>query len=378
MNIFRLFPLLIFIFALLRFVLPLGIGKAWKAVIALILLAISQQRFLLGIIFPSIAMTELPSGIIVFNGFLFSIVALLTVFVALRDVFGLIFLLCRRKPPSFLFSSGRLALALFGASVFLSIFGVWQGIRVPDVRRLEITLRNLPPGLDGLTIVQLTDTHINRVFSEEWTRTVVEKTNALDPDIVLITGDTVDGAPERRFTDVTPLGELKARIGVFGAPGNHDYSYYVDWMHIFNELGIQMLLNEHVVITHNGNSLALIGITDIAAAWRGYPMPDIEAALSGIPDSVTRILMSHRPENARENADAGVDLQVSGHTHGGQLYGLSFIVKRANKGFVSGLYNVGNMRLYVSNGAGLWAGFPVRIGRPSEITYIILRTPPDD
>ena len=373
MNIFRLFPLLIFIFALLRFVLPLGIGKAWKVVIALILLAISQQRFLSGTFFPSTAMTELPSGLIVFNGLLLAIVALLAMFVILRDIFGLIFMLCRRKYPSFLFSSKRLALALCVASVLLSAFGVWRGVRVPDVRRLEITLRNLPPGLDGLTIVQLTDTHINSVFPEKWTRAVVEKTNALKPDMVLITGDNVDGAPERRFTDVAPLGELKARIGVFGAPGNHDYSFFVDWMSIFKKLGIRMLLNEHVVITRNGDSLALIGITDIAAARRGYPMPDIEAALSGVPAGVPRILMSHRPDNARENADAGVDLQVSGHTHGGLIYGLSFIVKYANKGFVSGLYNVGNMRLYVSNGAGLWTGFPVRIGRPSEISQIVLK-----
>jgi len=373
MSVFRIFPWIVFLFILLRFVLPLKIGNIWKAVIAITLLTISQQRVIDRIIFQTMAASEFPHGVIVLQGLLLSVIVLLTVFVLLRDIFGLAFRLIRKKSPSFIFSSGRLALGLCGAAVILSAIGVWQGVRVPDVRKREIAINNLPPGLDGITIVQLTDLHATRLFSEKWIRATVDKVNALEPDLVLITGDIVDGTPERRFKDVSPLGDLKAGAGVFGVPGNHEYfSDYEGWLGIFKELGIRMLLNEHTVITRNGSSLVLLGITDQAAVRRGAQMPDLSAALSGSPEGAVRILLSHRPDNARESAKAGVDLQLSGHTHGGQIIGLDLIVKYANKGFVSGLYNVGNTQLYVSNGTGLWTRFPVRLGRPSEITQIVL------
>jgi predicted MPP superfamily phosphohydrolase len=374
MNIFRLYPWILFLFTLIRFVLPLKIGVRWKAVIAVILLAISQQRFISRTVFQTMASTELPYGVIIIQGFLLSIIALLTVFVLFRDIAGLTFRLCRQKRCSPLSSSGRLAIWLCAIAVLLSAVGIWRGVRVPDVRKQEIVINNLPAGLDGFTIVQLTDLHVTRLFSEKWVRAVVDKANALEPDLILITGDIVDGTLERRFTDAAPLGELKSGFGVFGVPGNHDYSSdYEGWMNAFKKLGIRILLNEHAVITHGDSSLALIGIPDKAAVRRGRAAPDIEAALSGAPEGVTKILMSHQADNARENASAGIDLQLSGHTHGGQIIGLHFIVKYANKGFASGLYEVGNMRLYVSNGTGLWTGFPVRLGRSSEITHITLK-----
>jgi predicted MPP superfamily phosphohydrolase len=134
-----------------------------------------------------------------------------------------------------------------------------------------------------------------------------------------------------------------------------------------------MLLNEHCVLASNGYSLALGGVTDAAASRINAPGPDIGAALSGVPEGMTKILMSHRPDNAKESARAGVDLQLSGHTHGGQVVGFHFIVKFANDGYYSGLYSVDNMWLYVSNGTGVWTGFPVRLGKPPEITRLVLR-----
>ena len=364
MSLFRTFPWIIFFFLLLRFALPLRIEMIWKALIAAILLAITQQRAIDEIILRAMGWTEFPYGAVVLQGLLLAVTVLLTVFVLLRDFFGLALWLYRKKYPSFIFSSWRLALVFCGAALILSAVGVWQGVRVPDVRKREITINNLPPGLDGLTIVQLTDLHAARLFSEKWIRAAVDKVNALEPDLVLITGDIVDGRPERRLGDASPLVELRAKAGVFGVPGNHDYfSDYARWQGIFKELGIHMLLNEHAVITHNDSPLVLLGITDRAAARLGAPMPDLSAALSGAPEGATRILLSHRPDNARESAKAGVDLQLSGHTHGGQIIGLDLIVKYANKGFVSGLYEVGNMRLYVSNGTGLWTRFPVRLVR---------------
>jgi len=371
---FRVFPLIIFLFAILRFVLPLKIGKWWKAAITVAILAISLQRVIDRIIFQSTPLAEFPYGVVVLQGLLLSVIVFLATFVILRDIFGLAFWLWRKKSPSFIFSSGRLALGLCALALIFSVIGVWQGVRVPDVRKREITINNLPPGLDGFTIAQLTDLHVTRLFSEKWVRAVVDKTNALKPNLVLITGDIVDGSPEMRLADVLPLSDLNADHGIFGVPGNHDYYSGFDvWMDIFKELGIRMLLNEHAVITHNDSSLVLAGTTDEAAARRGAQIPDLSAALSGAPAGATKILMSHRPSNARESAEAGVDLQLSGHTHGGQIIGLHLIVKFTNEGFVSGLYEVGNTRLYVSNGTGLWTRFPVRFGRPSEITQIVLK-----
>lgn len=374
MSMFRLLPFVISLFIIFRFVLPLRMGKCWKALITIALLAISQQRLIDKIIFQATALRELPFAAIILHGLLLSVILLLTIFVILRDIFGLAFRLWRKKSPSFIFSSGRLALGLCGLALILSVIGIWRGVRVPDVRKQEITINNLPPSLDGFTIVQLSDLHVTRLFSEKWVRAVVDKANALRPGLLLITGDIVDGDPEKRFGDVCPLSELKADYGVFGVPGNHEYySGYEVWMGVFEGMGIRMLLNEHAVITHNDSDLVLLGITDEAAARRGLLMPDLSAALSGAPRGAVKILMSHRPGNARESAAAGIDLQLSGHTHGGQIIGIHLILKLVNNGFVSGLYEVGNMQLYVSNGTGLWTGFPIRFGRPSEITRIVLR-----
>jgi predicted MPP superfamily phosphohydrolase len=370
MSIFRIFPLIPFIYALLRFVLPLKVGKRWKALIGVALLAVALQRVIGRYIFPG----ETPTAAIAVQGALLAALILLMLFVLLRDVLGIALWIWRRKYPSNLFSSVRTASWMCGAALLLSILGVWQGVRVPGVKTREIAIANLPDGLDGFKIAMLTDTHIGGIFSENWTRRVVERVNAIEPDLILITGDIVDGYGERRVADVMPLGGLKAVHGVYGAPGNHDnLSGPRSWAGLFSELGVQMLQNEHVVITHNGSPLVIAGVTDSRWGWRGEAPPDLAAALSGAPSDATVILMAHQPRDAREHAKAGVDLQLSGHTHGGQVIGIHYIVKAANNGFVSGLYRIGDMQLYVSNGTGLWTGFPVRLGFPSEITEIVLR-----
>jgi predicted MPP superfamily phosphohydrolase len=166
------------------------------------------------------------------------------------------------------------------------------------------------------------------------------------------------------------LGGLKAALGVFGVPGNHDnFSGQSGWIGIFDEMGIRILMNENVAMVRGGSALVLTGVTDIR---RGEPPPDVVAALLGAEEGSMKILMSHQPGGAMENAKAGISLQLSGHTHGGQILGLHLIAKFANRGFISGLYDVEGMKLYVGNGAGLWTGFPVRLGVPSEIAKIVL------
>ncbi len=204
---------------------------------------------------------------------------------------------------------------------------------------------------------------------------VVAKTNALDADLIVLTGDLADGTPEARADDVRPLGDLRARDGVLAIPGNHEYyADYQRWMAVYRALGLNMLENAHVVIQRGDAALAVAGITDRQATSFGQPRPDLDKALEGLAPGMPVILLAHRPAGAAQHAQAGVALQVSGHTHGGQILGAHLLTQWANEGFVSGLYTVGGMQMYVSNGTGLWNGLAIRLGRPSEITRIVLRT----
>jgi len=376
MIIWRLFPLAIVLFALLRFVVPLKIGKWWKVAMGGLVLAMPLQRLLISFFYRGLAPSETPAWAILLQGIFLSAVVLLAALVILRDIALVVLWACRKKIAWFHASSARLALGMFGAALLLSCYGAWQAARVPSIRHVEITIPNLPPELDGLAIVQLTDLHATKLFDEKWMQAVVERTNELNPDLVLLTGDIVDGSPRARQGDVAPLAELRAKLGVFGAPGNHDnFSGQSGWIGIFKEMGIAILINEHVEFTIGGSKLVLAGLADRSYLWRGGPPPDLAAALEGTPKGAPIILMAHQPGGASENAEAGVSLQLSGHTHGGQVMGLKMIVKAANDGYVSGLYDVDGMKLYVCNGAGLWTGLPVRLGVPSEIAHLVLRTP---
>jgi predicted MPP superfamily phosphohydrolase len=328
--------------------------------------------------FGSLASAEMPFAVVAVLGWLFGTLILLFVFLWLKDVGTLLCFALGKLTgfrPAWPVAAIHWSTALAATALILSAVGVWQAVRVPDVRRVEMTLDRLPAELDGFTLVQLTDLHASRLLHGEWQRGVVDKANALDADLILITGDLVDGTPANRAADVAPWRDLKARQGVLAIPGNHEYySDYMAWMAAFPKLGVRMLRNEHVVIEKNGRALVVAGTTDENAARFGLPMPDVAAALAGAPKDAFVLLMAHRPKSAAKNAEAGVDLQLSGHTHGGQIAGLHFVVQAVNGGFVSGLYRVGAMQLYVSNGTGLWSGYPVRIGRPSEITRIVLRS----
>ncbi|WP_202210555.1 metallophosphoesterase [Pseudomonas paraversuta] len=373
---FHLITASIALYVIWRFVRPLSVGRAGKIGLGVLLLLIAEHHLVTRTFFGSMASPEVPGQVLVVLGWAFASLILLALLLLIRDLLGIVVWALRGRTGRVLLGGSRLGIALGLISTGLSAVGVWQAIRVPDVKTMEIVLPRLPAELDGLRIVQLTDLHASRLLQAPWLQAVVDKTNALKPDLILITGDLVDGSPRARVDDVQPLKDLRARYGVFAIPGNHEYYVdYVHWLPAFEHLGLHMLLNEHVLITHNGRDLVLAGVTDKAAQPFKLPEPDIIKALKGAPAGDPVILLSHRPGGALLNAGQGVDLQLSGHTHGGQILGPHLIAKWANEGFVSGLYAVAGMQLYVSNGTGLWNGFPVRLGRPSEITEIVLRAP---
>jgi len=373
----HLFSAIVSIYVIARLVWPLPRSRKGKVLASLVVFVlISQHHLFTSLFFGTLASPEIPGGLIMFFGWMYGAFLLAGAFCLIRDI-GVFLLFVLRKfgfPAGNLLSGKKVSYFICVAALVLSASGVWQAVLVPDVTRLEIYLEDLPEEFEGLSIVQLTDIHASRLLEAGWVEQVVAKANALEPDLILLTGDMVDGLVVNRSNDVAPLGDLKAGLGVYSIPGNHEYySEYNAWINKFAELRLNMLFNEHVIISRNGAELVLAGTTDRVAERFELPLPDVSAALAGIPENRIVILMAHQPIGARENAAAGVDLQLSGHTHGGQIIGLRILSQWVNDGFISGLYQVGGMQLYVSNGAGLWNGLPVRIGVPSEITEIILR-----
>ena len=371
-----IFGALLAVYVFCRAILPLRLKWGWKALLA-VLLAVAAFKFHLLYLFggPMFFSPVLPEGVLLAAAWLFSALFLFFFLLLAVDVARLLYLLvlfCLRKKRTerFRIIGNRVNLALLVFAAVLATVGMVGGTGVPRVKEETVAVNHLPEGADGLTVAVLADLHVDGITRADRIRKIVERTNALNPDIVIIAGDFVDGTVPVHGDDLRPLADLKAGYGVFGVPGNHEYySGYEEWMEFLPTLGIRMLHNEHV----QTGGVVLAGVTDPVAGIMGKEEPDIRKALAGAPEKGVRILASHQPRLAPEAAAHGVDLQVSGHTHGGMIAGIDRLVARFNEGFVSGLYTVGNMKLYVSNGAGIWNGFPIRIGVPSEIVLIRLR-----
>ena len=275
-----------------------------------------------------------------------------------------------------------LSAALLALSLGLASFGCFSALRVPPVTPEEIVVPGLPAAWDGLTVAHLSDLHVGRTFPGTWLADVVAAVNAARPDLIVITGDLLDGSASHHLGELHPLHDLKAPLGVYACPGNHEYySVPRHWPTIFSSLGVEILENEHVILRRNGAELILAGITDDLAEQTDLPRPDIRQALQGTSPALPLLLLSHRPAHVRELRALdrpGATLQLSGHTHGGQLFGLNLLVKYLNKGYLSGPYALDAVRLYVSPGTALSASHPFRLGAAaSRIPLLILRAPRD-
>lgn len=242
-----------------------------------------------------------------------------------------------------------------------------------EIVTVEIPIKRLPKGLDGFSIVQLTDLHVGVTIDAEFVRRVVERANAQKPDMIVLTGDIVDGSVDSLREDAAPLGDLRAPHGVFGVTGNHEYYSGADaWIAELTSRGVRYLRNEHVTITRGADSFDLAGIDDHSAhRWKGHG-PDLDKALAGRDPSRALVLLAHQPRQVRVACERDVDLQLSGHTHGGQVWPWHYIVKIQQGGLLGGLYYEKDTALYVSRGCGYF-GPPVRVGAPLEISKIVLR-----
>jgi predicted MPP superfamily phosphohydrolase len=358
------------LYVLARFVWPLPWTPGGKIALAIIVLIASQYHLWSRLSSGSVFSPEFPRALVLLFNWAFGAIVLLAAMQIALDVTALIMRLVRGGGA--IPDTARYTVAT--AAMLLSAIGVYQATRVPPLKDVEIAIPGLPPQFDGYRLLQLTDLHISRLFAREWTQAVVEQSNALGADLIVVTGDLIDGSFVARRADVAPLRELRAKDGVWVIPGNHEYFFgYEEWMLQYANLGMQALANDHTVLKRDGGSLVLAGVTDLSAPRSSYPAPDLSAALEGAPSGTPIILLDHQPRNALQASARGVALQLSGHTHGGMIPGLDRLVARANNGFVSGRYQVGGMTLYVNNGTALWPGFALRLGRSSELTRITLR-----
>lgn len=254
----------------------------------------------------------------------------------------------------------------------LAAYGVAVARGDARIERVTVRLGKLPEALRGLTIAQLTDVHVGPTIDKTFIERVVAQTNALSPDVIVITGDLVDGSVEELREHVAPLARLRAKHGVFFVTGNHEYYSGVDeWIAELERLGIRVLRNERVAIGEGDAVIDLAGVDDWSSArfGRGHG-PSLDAALAGRDPTREVILLAHQPKQAHEAQKRGVGLQLSGHTHGGQIFPWGLFVK-IDQPFIAGLDRLGDFQIYTSRGTGYW-GPPMRVGAPPEIALLTL------
>ena len=276
-------------------------------------------------------------------------------------------------PSRRLFLARTLAVGAGAVAVGTAGTGVVLANSAPVVRRVPIRIPRLDPALAGLRVVTFSDGHLSSTYGGRRFERLVETVNAQRPDVVAIVGDLVDGEVSELREDVAPLADLVSDQGVYFVTGNHEY--FVDtgqWLRHLSTLGVDVLRNERVSIGRGGATVDLAGIDDRTAAASGLPGhgADLDAALDGRDDAVPVVLLAHQPVQVEQARAAGVDLQLSGHTHGGQLWPFDYAVL-LDQPAVEGWSQQGDTQLYVTSGAGYW-GPPMRVGARPEVTVIEL------
>ena len=270
-------------------------------------------------------------------------------------------------------TSGRIvAICVLALVSGILVLG-YRSARNVEVTQIDITLDKLPLENNDFSIVQISDVHLGTVVGKERLVGIVDKVNALDPDLVLITGDLVDENVAKLEDMVEPLSNIQSHRGVFGVTGNHEFYAGVDEaVRFMEQAGVCVLRNRYVTID---SILNLVGVDDITGQRQfGTRNPSLEAIMKGMDRSLPTILMNHTPVNLEEAEAAGIDLQLSGHTHKGQLFPLNFVTDAVYT-VHSGYARLGRMQIYVSNGVGTW-GPPIRVGAPPEIVQIKLKSTP--
>lgn len=369
LNPFMLVPALVCLYEILSLIMPLKI-PTWAKILSILVMLSGLAKFIFRRTETGMDSLNMSYYVMLATSVVFNFIVIAVFLLIIKDVFFLLWKIFSRSP----FPAHNASLFVFSIALVSTLYGTYEGLRVPDINAHTVNVKGLGQDLDGLRVALLVDIHADPLTNSAAVQRIVDKTNALSPDVILIPGDYVDGRVPNRRKDLEPLKNLRARFGVFGSTGNHEYYFdYHGWMKVFPELGIRMLMNEHVVLESGDAKIVVAGSPDPTGAMMGIEERSVAKALEGRPEGVPVILMDHQPRNAGENAKLGVTLQLSGHTHGGQMPVIYTLTKRANRGYVRGWYDVEGMRLYVSPGTSQWNGFACRLFDPSEITLFTLR-----
>jgi len=251
-------------------------------------------------------------------------------------------------------------------------YGFWRAFEPPELTELTVRIPGLPPRLSGMTIVHLTDIHVGAWVDREFTEALAAEVSKLKPDLIAITGDLVDGRPQTLAASVAPIATVPTRFGTFFAHGNHEfYSGAGPWTRALEGMGVQVLRNRAVSVGEGADLVDIVGVDDWSARARGFQGGyDLDQALRGRGDRPA-VLLAHQPRGFESAAAKGIALQLSGHTHGGQLFPWTLLVRAAFHPYFAGRYDHAGSTLFVSRGCGFW-GPPVRIGAPPELARITL------
>lgn len=372
MHVLHIQSVIIFLYAVFSLIVLLKIN--WKAKALIIAaVAVCEFKFAIYTMFGGRFDPDLPRCVVMPIETGSAVIMLAVMMAIVKDAIGLTSFLLRKvckvhvhKIPHHPVNVVILAIAMVGG-----VTGIAYQFKTPDVYTSEVEIKGLEIPDEELRLVQISDIHIGPILKRGFTKKVVERVNTLKPDIIVITGDIVDGPTDHLRYDVEPLKDLKAKYGVYAVTGNHEYySGAPEWVQELSMLNLKFLNNAHTQL--EGTNITLGGVIDLRASGFGLGEPDIDGAFAG-SGSGPKILLAHQPRTAVGYEDR-IDLILSGHTHGGSMIFLRPLVAAFNNGYVSGMYRSENGNyMYVSNGTGIWSGFSCRIFVPSEIGLFLIK-----
>jgi predicted MPP superfamily phosphohydrolase len=349
--------------------LPIGQAGHIAGALALAVSFVSMPLSFFARSFKSRAVADRVAG---FGLFVMGFFSSLFVFTLLRDVAlaPTVLLISSASVPHVLRVSAEIVV---GIAVLATVVGFVNARRRAGIVNVDVPIRDLPDALQGFTIAQISDVHVGPTIKRPYVDAIVDAVNSLQADMIAVTGDVVDGSVRDLAGHTAPLGRLQARHGAYFVTGNHEYySGEPAWTAEFKRLGLRVLMNEHVVLTHEGARIVIAGVADFSAHhFNPQQKSDPAVAMKNAPaDAGARVLLAHQPRTAPAAAAAGFDLQLSGHTHGGQFWPWNLFV-RFQQPFTAGLHKLNDLWVYISRGTGYW-GPPKRFGSPSEITHLRL------
>ena len=271
------------------------------------------------------------------------------------------------------FIKKSVSIGIIGLTGSATAYGFYNARKGPKVIKEVIFLRNLPPEFENYKIAQISDLHVGPTIKKPYVEKVFDTIANVNPDMLAVTGELVDGSVENLKSELEPFKDMIAKDGTFFVTGNHEYYSGVDqWLDETNNLGFTNLLNSHQIIKKEDSGIAIAGVTDYRAHQiKSTHKTDPNKALLGLSESTLKIILAHQPASIFKVHEAGADLQLSGHTHGGQFWPFTYPTKWANP-YLEGLHNHHGTQIYVNRGTGYW-GPPLRIGVPAEITLFQLR-----